>query len=461
MVDTVFRILALAAATMQFVAASPTPALLTVVAPFSPDSSPVSGTIVGVNSLGQTTYILSESTVESNMPLAATVTLIEGSDYMSYTLALPDLDATLTLGAACGIKDGVAVCTEAVNGVMSTETISAPGSWVIDVVATATPTAGGGGSSSAPAPTQTLKGSAPRTVAVGFGVPHLLSPAYALALLFIDGNPSGASSTIPQTGTLLVGSDNLSFIVAISTDGLAFALCVEATLQGENAVAMAIDKSSHIATTTWDVGLRSPRDRRAWWPTGDCCPHRQRRQLRAGTDPYRFSAEGNGGLRDVVVTAAPAPEFVTVMAPLPLPFSSQTFSASIMGVDGGHTTYALAQTDVEGDSKGVSSTVTVPVGTLVEGSDHVSYTFATSTDGLAFTAGVEFGVQSGNAIATVLDESSQVVTATIPVSSFASWVLDLPPTGAPGGPRPTNSAHRTGTAGFGVLVGLAVVWQLV
>ncbi|KAJ7461642.1 hypothetical protein FB451DRAFT_1181365 [Mycena latifolia] len=148
-------------------AASPAPALalLIIVAPFGPDSSPLSGTIAGVNSLGQTTFIVSDSTVESNAPLIVTgslttraaiiklaVTFVGGSDYLSYILALPG--GTATLGAACGLTDGAAVCTEALNGAVKTrETISAPGPLVDDVAPTAAPTASGGGGSSAPAPT--------------------------------------------------------------------------------------------------------------------------------------------------------------------------------------------------------------------------------------------------------------------------------------------------------------------
>ncbi|KAJ7461619.1 hypothetical protein FB451DRAFT_1268712 [Mycena latifolia] len=169
------------------------------------------------------------------------------------------------------------------------------------------------------------------------------------------------------------------------------------------------------------------------------------------------------------VTAAPAPELVTLVAGFPAPFpsdSAETFSASIVGVDNSnaHTTYAIAQPVLSADSSGALSTIGFVTGTLVEGSDTVSYTLAASTDGLAVTAEADFGLQSGNIVATGLDSASHTVTTTIPAASFGSWVLDLPPTGAPGGPQPTgksNSAQRTTAAGLGALVGSVVMWQLV
>ncbi|KAJ7461628.1 hypothetical protein FB451DRAFT_1497684 [Mycena latifolia] len=199
------------------------------------------------------------------------------------------------------------------------------------------------------------------------------------------------------------------------------------------------------------------------------------------------------------ITAAPAPELVTLVAGFPAPFPSdspETFSASIVGVDSSnaHTTYAVAQPVLSGDGSGASSTIGFVTGTLVEGSDTVLFTFA-----------------GGNIVATGLDSASHTVTTTIPAASFGSWVLDLPPTGAPGSPAPsqssgdpaptqssgapsspaptqssgapsspaptqssdtpsspaatqsgkTNSAQRTTVASFGTLVGLTLAYQLV
>ncbi|KAJ7461626.1 hypothetical protein FB451DRAFT_1371323 [Mycena latifolia] len=155
-------------------------------------------------------------------------------------------------------------------------------------------------------------------------------------------------------------------------------------------------------------------------------------------------------------TPAPAPELVTVVNPNG-PGPQETFSASIVGVDksNGRTTYAVAANDVEG-----SSTVALGTATLVAGSDYESFTISFSDASLAITEGFDFTIQSGNAIATGLDDSSRPITTSIPTASVGGLVLDLPPTGAPGGPRPTNSAQRT-AVGFGALVGLGVAWQLV
>ncbi|KAJ7461631.1 hypothetical protein FB451DRAFT_1268726 [Mycena latifolia] len=168
------------------------------------------------------------------------------------------------------------------------------------------------------------------------------------------------------------------------------------------------------------------------------------------------------------VTAAPAPELVTLVAGFPAPLPSdptETFSASIVGVDSSnaHTTYAITQAVLSGDSSGIS-TVGFVTGTLVEGSNTVSYTLTASADSFAITAEADFGLQSGNIVATGLDSASHTVTTTFPAASFRLWVLDLPPTGAPSGPQPTgksNSAQRTAAAGLGALVSLVGVWQLV
>ncbi|KAJ7461615.1 hypothetical protein FB451DRAFT_1181336 [Mycena latifolia] len=112
MVGTMFKVLALAAATLQFVAASPAPALVTIVVPagLAGESTALSGVIAGVNSLSQTTYIVSASTVIDSTPVAATVslnpsatpvTVVEGSDYVSYTAVLAE--PSTTLGAVGGI----------------------------------------------------------------------------------------------------------------------------------------------------------------------------------------------------------------------------------------------------------------------------------------------------------------------------------------------------------------------
>ncbi|KAJ7461612.1 hypothetical protein FB451DRAFT_1404843 [Mycena latifolia] len=175
MVGTVVRVLALAAFATKFAAAAPAPALVTVLVPFGALTFPISATIAGVNSLGQTTYIISEGEVVSSTPEALTVTLVEGSDYMSYTV---DVSSVGNVGAACGLidKNGTAVCTEAADGKTATVTNTFTGSWVLDVASTAAP----GGSTSAPAPTQTAN-SSQGTAASTLGVLLGLALAYYLA----------------------------------------------------------------------------------------------------------------------------------------------------------------------------------------------------------------------------------------------------------------------------------------
>ncbi|KAJ7090090.1 hypothetical protein C8R44DRAFT_892005 [Mycena epipterygia] len=156
---------------------------------------------------------------------------------------------------------------------------------------------------------------------------------------------------------------------------------------------------------------------------------------------------------------APAPLFITVTAPFPPPDNDTLpISASIVGVDAqGHTTYALQQPELQGTSTLASAT-----GTLVEGSDYVSYTYALDGEGIEITIGLDFSISNGQGIATGLDESSHAATATI--SSLAAWVLDVPPTGSPGGPQETgkaNSARGIAAPVLGALVGLAVGCHLV
>ncbi|KAJ6531578.1 hypothetical protein DFH09DRAFT_1370407 [Mycena vulgaris] len=152
--------------------------------------------------------------------------------------------------------------------------------------------------------------------------------------------------------------------------------------------------------------------------------------------------------------AAPAPELVTVT----LPFGdaeTAAMTASIVGVDSqGRTTYAIQQPEMQGTSTLASAT-----GTLVEASDYMSYTYALDGQGIAITIGADCALKDGTAICTGLDESSHVATATI--SSLAAWVLDVPPTGSPGGPLPTgkpSSSQKNSVSIFGALVGLAVLY---
>ncbi|KAJ7461645.1 hypothetical protein FB451DRAFT_1371331 [Mycena latifolia] len=165
-----------------------------------------------------------------------------------------------------------------------------------------------------------------------------------------------------------------------------------------------------------------------------------------------------------LITAAPVPvpDFLTVIAPLP-PLTSgvaATLSASLVGVDAAHarTTYALAQDELAGAVGGSLSTIARATGTLVEGSDYLSYTFAISGGSTALTIGVAYALEGedavGNAIYTVTSGSAQLTPTTVPLAVLGSWVLDLPatstssqPMGAsmPSGPQPTGNANSAPT----------------
>ncbi|KAF8205593.1 hypothetical protein K438DRAFT_1964022 [Mycena galopus ATCC 62051] len=142
------------------------------------------------------------------------------------------------------------------------------------------------------------------------------------------------------------------------------------------------------------------------------------------------------------IIATPTPALITLPYPL-LPQSSPA-PAVILGVDSqGHTTYALEEDILE---LGASApTTTFPAtATLVAGTDHAFLTYSASADGLAIALGLDCEFQSGNAICSGLDLSSQAQTTTIPFASQASgapFVLDVVSTAAPSGP--TNKSNSS------------------
>ncbi|KAJ6531566.1 hypothetical protein DFH09DRAFT_1182792 [Mycena vulgaris] len=157
-----------------------------------------------------------------------------------------------------------------------------------------------------------------------------------------------------------------------------------------------------------------------------------------------------------LATAAPAPALVTVL--VPLGDETTPMTAAVLGVDSqGRTTYAIQDNEMQGTSILASATAT-----LVEASDYMSYTYSLDGPGINIVLGADCTLNGRTGVCTGLDESSHAATATI--SSLAAWVLDVPPTGSPGGPPlPTgksNSSQRTSASIFGALVGLAVAYQL-
>ncbi|KAJ7111789.1 hypothetical protein C8R44DRAFT_985279 [Mycena epipterygia] len=176
---------------------------------------------------------------------------------------------------------------------------------------------------------------------------------------------------------------------------------------------------------------------------------------------------------------AASPALLTVVAP----FGGDdptTLTAAVLGVDSlGRTTYALAQNEMQGDS-----TLADITATLVEGSDYLSYAFSHTSAGETIVIGpVDCALTAGNAVCSDLDDSGKPETATIPLPSMGSWVIDVvstagatptaspsksTPSAAPSGSAPTssptskpNSAHKVSVSLFGALMGVLMISQLV
>ncbi|KAJ7461647.1 hypothetical protein FB451DRAFT_1562896 [Mycena latifolia] len=224
MVGTFVQILALAAFGTQFAAALPAPALVTVVAPFSPQTSILFGEIAGVDTtLGHTTYIVSDTTtLENSTPVVATVTLVEGSDYLSYTVDVPEASTTAAFGGDCLLRGGAAIC----GG--NAATISSPGSWVIEVAQSLGPggaepiTLGPGGIQPTTAITLGPGGEAP-TTAITLG-PGGIQPTTAITLGPGGEAPSSsASSSAPAPTKTPNSSQKTSTSIFGALVGLALA----------------------------------------------------------------------------------------------------------------------------------------------------------------------------------------------------------------------------------------------
>ncbi|KAJ7486457.1 hypothetical protein FB451DRAFT_1167892 [Mycena latifolia] len=157
----------------------------------------------------------------------------------------------------------------------------------------------------------------------------------------------------------------------------------------------------------------------------------------------------NDLIRIVVVAALPSPELVTVGAPFG-DDSTTVLTAHVLGVDSnGRTTYALEQNAMQGSSVLASAT-----GTLVEGSDHVSYTYALDGAGFAITLGVDCDLKDGNAICSDGTETATISSlgSTTPTAGASS--------SAPTSTTTPNSSQKASTSVFGVLMGLALAYQL-
>ncbi|KAJ7486449.1 hypothetical protein FB451DRAFT_1167884 [Mycena latifolia] len=133
-------------------------------------------------------------------------------------------------------------------------------------------------------------------------------------------------------------------------------------------------------------------------------------------------------------------------------------TAEVLGIDSnGHTTLHT-QWRRTGTQDGVP-------GTLVEGSDHLSYTYAFNQGNIALTLGIDCDLKDGHAICAGA------------TNTWGSWVLDVVSTAVPSGssstptagagssaptsdPTKTSNSQRTSASVVGVLIGLVLAYQL-
>ncbi|KAJ6616335.1 hypothetical protein B0H10DRAFT_2037579 [Mycena sp. CBHHK59/15] len=81
------------------------PALITVVAPFGSDPTPLTAEVLGVDSQGRTTYALQQNEMQGDSTLALiTGTLVEGSDYISYTFSHTSASEMIVVGVNCALS---------------------------------------------------------------------------------------------------------------------------------------------------------------------------------------------------------------------------------------------------------------------------------------------------------------------------------------------------------------------
>ncbi|SJL12166.1 uncharacterized protein ARMOST_15587 [Armillaria ostoyae] len=93
------------------------------------DAQALSVEVAGVAD-GHTTFIIQPAPDATDSDgFVGTATLVEGSDYASLTYVAPDPSSAFTVGYACSIASGVAVCSGEAAGVtiLETETVSAFG----------------------------------------------------------------------------------------------------------------------------------------------------------------------------------------------------------------------------------------------------------------------------------------------------------------------------------------------
>ncbi|PBK78747.1 hypothetical protein ARMSODRAFT_1011290 [Armillaria solidipes] len=157
------------------------------------DAQALSVEVAGVAD-GHTTFIIQPAPDATGSDgFVGTATLVEGSDYASLTYVAPDPSSAFTVGYACSIASGVAVCSGEAAGVtiLETETVSAFG-----VEGGATETAAGTvttGSSS------TLKAGSSSTAKTGSGSSSGTATSSGSAASSTQSNSSSAISASSKT----------------------------------------------------------------------------------------------------------------------------------------------------------------------------------------------------------------------------------------------------------------------
>ncbi|KAJ7633104.1 hypothetical protein FB45DRAFT_1148569 [Roridomyces roridus] len=141
--------LSFVALSLQYVAAQ-----VSLIVPFV-DEQPLSADVLGVDTaLDRTTWALHQGSptgtfTDDEGSFPGTATLVEGSDYVSFTYVLVDDQVTHTAGGVCSIQGGTEICVANADGQAATETDPAT-AFVVQAAATTGAPAPGASSNSAP-----------------------------------------------------------------------------------------------------------------------------------------------------------------------------------------------------------------------------------------------------------------------------------------------------------------------
>ncbi|KAJ7481114.1 hypothetical protein B0H11DRAFT_1807991 [Mycena galericulata] len=156
-------------------------AQISLIVPFA-DEQPISADVVGVDTAqGRTTWALHQGALTGTFTDAqgdfpGTATLVEGSDYVSFTYVEQEDNVTATAGGLCSIQAGTAFCVANANGATITDAEAVTPFAVQVATGTPAPTGtkgtsqanAGSGTGSGSAPANTHPSSSVRASASGF-----------------------------------------------------------------------------------------------------------------------------------------------------------------------------------------------------------------------------------------------------------------------------------------------------